>query len=82
MRTEMEKWNYFRNLAHGAGQQTRNLQIYARISRGSQRLMECHAILLFLNVFFGSAGLCQNPRVYADAGTHFLKKEEKQNEEG
>ena len=69
MRTEMEKGNYFRNLAHGAGQQTRNLQIYVRISRGTQRLMECHAILVFLNVFFESASLCQNPGVYAGAGS-------------
>ena len=30
--------------------------------------MESHAIIVFLNVFFESAGLCQNPRVYADAG--------------
>jgi hypothetical protein len=51
MRTDIEKGNYFKNLAHGAGRQTRKLQIYVRILRGHQILMEYHAILNFLNVF-------------------------------
>jgi hypothetical protein len=30
MRTEIEKGNYFKNLAHGAEWQTRKLQIYPK----------------------------------------------------
>ena len=68
MRTENEKGNYFINLEYEAGRQTRKLQIHARILRDHQVLMKSHAILVFLNVFCFSAGLCQIPLVYADAG--------------
>jgi hypothetical protein len=72
VRVENEKFHHFKNLAHGPKQQTRKLQIYARILQLRQELMKRHAISVFCPVFFNYAGLCQITQVYAAAGTSFL----------
>lgn len=76
VRTENEKVDHFRNLSLGVGQKTREPQMYARILDLRQELMKRHAIPVFWMFFWESASLCQNPRVYADAGVSSFEQEQ------